>query len=141
MIWWEVMPGPRKRRNVHHVRRYHAHRYILETVFHRWPPAVIGLGPPSTDDEPIEWVAFMRAAIFQFGSALHVPVVLFDTDQHVAQGLGVPRLGPSGGLKSLIRKQMPEFSSNKRRVILATATAMAGAVQIQNTMSREERVV
>jgi hypothetical protein len=49
--------------------------------------------------------------------------------------------GRPSGLKTLIRKQMPDFNSNKRRVILATATAMAGAIQVRSSMSREERVV
>lgn len=141
MLYSEVMPGPRKRRGVSQHRRYNAHRLMLSMIFERWPPAVIGLGPASTDDEPLEWIAFMRAAIFEVGKALHVPVVLFDTDERIAQGLGARDLRRGSGLKSLIRRELPEFTSNKRRVILATATAMAGATQIQNTLSREERVI
>ncbi len=110
-------------------------------IFDRWPPTVIALGPRSTDDEPLEWVTLMRAAIFGLGQTLRVPVTLFDTDEHIATGLGAGDISRGNGLKSLILKQMPDFHSNKKRVILATATAMAGATQMRNTMSREERAV
>ena len=139
LLWWEVMPGPRKRRNVSASRRYHAHKLMLDMIFDRWPPTVIALGPRSTDDEPIEWVTFMRTAIFSLGQAIRVPVVLFDTDLQIALGMGVE--DTSRGLKTLVRQQMPTFNSNKRRVIVATAAAIAGATQVRNTLSREERAV
>ena len=141
VICSEVMPGPRKKRGVSHWRRYNAHRLILSTVFERWPPTVISLGPPSTDDEPPEWVAFMRTAIFGVGQMLRVPVLLFDTDQRIGLALGSPDLRRGNGLKSLIRRQLPTFDSNKKRVVMATAAAMAGAFQVANTLSREERAI
>ena len=141
LLYWEVMPGPRKRRAVPPGRRYHAHRLMLSMIFERWPPAVIGLGPPSSDEEPMEWVAFMRTGLFEMGRFTGVPVVLFDTDDHLLTGLGEPELGRRNGLKTLIRRQLPTFSSNKKRVILATATAMAGATRVRNTLSREERAL
>ena len=141
MLCYEVMPGPRKKRGVSHYRRYNAHRLILSTLFERWPPTVIGLGPPSTDDEPLEWVVFMRTAIFEVGRMLRVPVELFDTDERMGLVLGSPDLRRGNGLKSLIRRQLPEFKSNKKRVIMATAAAMAGAIQVSSTLSREERAI
>lgn len=141
LLWWEVMPGPRKRRNVPPSRRYHAHKLMLDMIFDRWPPAVIALGPRSTDDEPLEWVTFMRTAIFSLGKSLRVPVVLFDSDERIATGMGADDISRGNGLKTLIKKQMPDFTSNKRRVVLATATAMAAAIQVRNSMSREERVI
>lgn len=139
VLWYEVMPGPRKKRNVPHPRRYHAHRLMLDQIFDRWPPAIISLGPPSADDEPLLWVSFMRMGVFELGKSLRVPVQLFDTDDAIARGLGAEDVGRGSGLKTLIRKQLPHFSSNKRRVILSTATAMAGATVIRNSMSREEK--
>jgi hypothetical protein len=130
-VWSEVLSGPRKRRGVSHGRRYHAHKLMLDMYFHRWPPGVIALGPPSEKDEPLEWIVFMRSAMFELGKSLRVPVVLFDTDEAVARGLGATG---GTGLKALIRRQMPNFSSNKRRVILSTATAMAGAAQNRSTL-------
>jgi hypothetical protein len=136
MLFWEVMPGPRKKRGVPAHRRYHAHKLMLDMIFYRWPPAVISLGPPSSNDEPFEWVVLMRTAVFELGRSLKVPVTLFDDDAALAHGLGAIELGARGnGLKALVQKQMPTFGSNKRRVILATATAMAGATQVRNTMS------
>lgn len=140
LLGYEVMPGPRKRRNVSHWRRYHAHRLMLDMIFRRWPPAVIGLGPPSTDDEPLEWIGFMRAGVFELGKYWRVPVMLFDTDERVAAGME-GHVGKGSGLKSLIKKNMPDFCSNKKRVILATATALAGATQVRNSLSREERAI
>lgn len=109
---------------------------MLSAIFDRWPPAVIALGPPSTDDEPLEWVVFMRAGLFEIGKYLRIPVVLFDTDEKIAEGLGAEGVGRGNGLKTLIRKRMASFNSNKRRVILSTATAMAGAVRVQESLSR-----
>jgi hypothetical protein len=136
LVWWEVMPGPRKKRAVPYQRRYHAHKLMLDIIFDRWPPAVISIGPPSSEDEPLEWVVFMRTAMFELGRSLRVPVQLFDTDRDVASGLGACDLSRGNGLKTLIRKQLPNFTSNKPRVILSTATAMAGAAQLQHSMSR-----
>lgn len=135
LLWWEVMPGPRERRKVSHYRRYKAHRLMLSMIFDRWPPTVIALGPPSTDDEPTEWVVFMRAAVFELGRYLNVRVVLFDTDEKIAAELGAADRGRGNGLKSLVRKRLTDFNSNKPRVILATATAMAGAIQLENSLS------
>lgn len=134
MLWREVMPGPRKRRNVPAWRRYNSHRLIISTVFDRWPPAVISLGPPSSDDEPIEWITLMRAAIFELGRWRKIPVLVFDDDVQIARGLGAPDIGRGSSLKALVRRQMPNFSSNKRRIILATATAMAGATQFRTQL-------
>jgi hypothetical protein len=84
----------------------------------------------------------MRAAIFEVGKWRRIPVALFDTDERLALSLGADGRAVRGsGLKTLIRKQMPGFSSNKPRIILATATAMAGAIQVRNTLSREERAL
>ena len=134
-VWSEVLSGPRKRRGVSHGRRYHAHRLMLEQYFSRWPPGVIALGPPSEKSEPIEWIVFMRSAVFELGKSLRVPVELFDTDEAVARSLGA---SGGTGLKALIRRQMPEFSSNKRRVILSTATAMAGATRLRFPTPEED---
>jgi len=133
MVFKEVMPGPRKKRAVPAHRRYGAHKLMFDIIFDRWPPGVIALGPPSTADEPLEWVVFMRSAVFELGKSLRVPVVLFDTDESLARGLGATQTRGGGGLKALIRQQIPSFSSNKRRVILSTATAMAGATRILNS--------
>lgn len=139
MIWWEVMPGPRKRRSVTHQRRLRAHKLMFDIIFDRWPPAVISLGPPSTDDEPLEWVMFMRAAMFELGKSLRVPVTLFDSNSALAIGLGA-ELGTRGsGLKTLVRQRLPEFHSNKRRVVLATATAIAGAARVQSLYGEENK--
>ncbi len=133
VIWCEVMPGPRKRRDVTAIRRYHAHKLMFDIIFDRWPPTVISLGPPSEKDEPLEWVVLMRTAMFELGKSLRVPVQLYDTDSAIARGLGSTNgRGSGSGLKTLIQQQMPDFTSNKRRVILSTATAMAGALQIRN---------
>jgi len=83
----------------------------------------------------------MRAAIFEVGKWRRIPVTLFDTDERLATGLGADRFGRGSGLKTLLKKQLPDFSSNKPRIILATATAMAGAIQVRNSLSREERVL
>lgn len=138
MLYWEVMPGPRKKRGVPPHRRYHAHKLMLDIIFYRWPPAVIALGPPSSDEEKLEWVVLMRTAVFELGRSLKVPVVLFDTDDAIATGLGVVDLHTRGsGLKALVQKQLPDFGSNKKRLILATATAIAGARQARDFASRE----
>jgi len=131
---FEVMPGPRKKCNEPH-RRYKAHRLMFEIIFDRWPPAVIGLGPPANAKEPLEWIAFMRAAVFEMCKPLQLPVVLFDTDQHLKQCLGAPspRGGPS--LKKLLQRELPSFRSDKQSMIRATASAIGGAVYIRN---REE---
>lgn len=111
---------------------------MLDMVFDRWPPAVIGLGPPSTGDEPTEWVVFMRTAVFELGKSLRVPVELFDDDQALAIGLGGTgkSSGRGVGLKSLVQGRLPEFRSNKRRLILATAAAMAGGDRVLQGMEK-----
>lgn len=128
---WEVMPGPRKKRQVSAYRRYKAHRLMFEAIFMRWPPAVIGLGPPSSEEESVEWVMFMRTAVLELGKSVGIPVVLFDTDKHLIAALHNNNVRPGSGLKALVRCQVPRFRSNKKRVILATATALAAAAHIE----------
>lgn len=137
MLYWEVMPGPRKKRDVTPPRRYHAHKLMLDIILYRWPPSVIALGPPSSDGERIEWVVLMRTGVVELGRSLGIPVMIFDSDSAVAAGLGARDIHARGsGLKALVKRALPDFESNKKRVILATATAMAGAHQMQN---REEK--
>lgn len=131
VLWWEVMPGPRKKRKVSPMRRYHAHKLMFDIIFDRWPPAVIAVGPPSAPTEPLEWVVLMRTAMVELGRSLRVPTVIFDTDRDVGRALGARDLSRGNGLKSLVKRQIESFSSNKPRVVLATATAMAGARYIQ----------
>lgn len=132
VVWCEVMPGPRKRRGVTLIRRYRAHRLMFDIIFDRWPPSVIALGPPSAPEEPLESIVLMRTAMFELGRSLRVPVVLFDRAEDVGRGLGACDLSRGNGLKSLVRRRIESFSSNKKRVVLATATAMAGALKITN---------
>ncbi len=140
VLWWEVMPGPRKKRgDLPANRRYRAHKLMMDIIFDRWPPMIIALGPPSTEHEPLEWVVLMRTAVFELGRSLRVPVVLFDTDEDVGRGLGARDLSRGNGLKSLVRRQVSTFSSNKRRVVLATATAMAGIAHLKNSHSQQEK--
>lgn len=135
-LWWEVMPGPRKKRGVTPIRRYHAHKLMFDIIFDRWPPGVIAIGPASTEDEPLESVVLMRTAMFELGRSLRVPVQLFDRDEDIGRALGVSDLRRGNGLKSLVKKQINSFASNKPRVIRATATAMAGAVKVGNSPLR-----
>jgi hypothetical protein len=111
---------------------------MLDIFFDRWPPGVIALGPPSDKQEPIEWIIFMRTAIFELGKSLQVPVLLFDSDEAIARTLGARTRGRGSGLKALIRRKMPGFGSNKRRVILSTATALAGVAQYKQIHHQEE---
>lgn len=135
VVWCEVMPGPRKKREVTPVRCYRAHKLMFDIIFDRWPPGVIALGPPSSDAEALESVVLMRTAMFELGRSLRVPVVLFDRDADVGRGLGAYDLSRGNGLKSLVKRRVASFSSNKKRVILATATAIAGALQVVKEQS------
>lgn len=132
VLWSEVLSGPRKKRGVSHHRRYRSHKLMFEAFFDRWPPAVIALGPPSTNTEPIEWVIFMRTAMFELGKSLNVPVLVYEDDKALVRELGDPT--QRAGLKTILRSKLPEFTSNKRRTILSTATAMAGAVKISSLL-------
>ncbi len=127
-LWHEVLSGPRKKRGVSHHRRYNAHRLMFEIFFDRWPPAVIALGPPGSRNEPLEWIVFMRTAIFELGKGVGVPVLCYEDDASIARVLAPEE--PRTGLKILIQRRLPDFGSNKRRTILSTASAMAGAVKI-----------
>lgn len=128
VVWSEVLSGPRKKRGVSHHRRYNAHRLMFEAFFDRWPPTVIALGPPGSSTEPLEWIVFMRTAMFELGKSVGVPVLCYEDDAALAQVLGPD--APRAGLKTLIQRRLPVFASNKRRTILSTAAAMAGAVKI-----------
>lgn len=130
VLWSEVLSGPRQKRGVSHHRRYRSHRLMFEAFFDRWPPAVIALGPPSTNDEPLEWIVFMRTAMFELGKSINVPVLVYEDDKALVRQLGDPLA--RAGLKTLLKSRLPEFSSNKRRTILSTATAMAGAVKMSS---------
>lgn len=130
VLRFEVMAGPRKKRGVTPVRRYKAHKLMFDIIFDRWPPGVIALGPPSSGDEALESVVLMRTAMFELGRSLRVPTVLFDRDEDLGRGLGARDLSRGNGLKSLVKRHIDSFSSNKKRVVLATATAVAGALHI-----------
>ncbi len=130
----EVLPGPRKDRDVSNAKRYKAHRLMFEILFERWPPGVIALGPPVDPREPIEWIVFMRTAMFELGKGINVPILLFDDESAIARALGSG--GARIGLKRLIKRYCPAFNSNKRRNVISTAAAVAGAVQ---HLSRSEK--
>lgn len=119
-------------------KRFHALRLVLSVVLERDPPAVIALGPPSVKAEPLEWVMFMRASILEMGKWSGVPVLIFDTEDDVARALGAESAGRGSGLKTLLRKKLGHFASNERRVILATATSLAGALREKDRKAREK---
>ena len=132
VLHFEVLQGPRKKRDVPQHKRYRAHMLMFEAFFDRWPPGVIALGPPASPSEPIEWIIFMRTAMFELGKSVGVPVLCYEDAGSIARALGI-QSHTRTGLRELIQQRLPMFTSNKPRNILSMASAMAGAAKIEAT--------
>lgn len=109
-------------------RRCRAHRLILDVVLSRNPPAIIVLGPQAEPKEPPEHVAIIRLGLMALGQAVRVEVADMGDPEALYSALGV--VG-SKGLAAKLRASVvgPSAVPRDRRILLATAAAVAGSLR------------
>jgi len=106
-------------------RRVHAHRLVLDVVLDRNPPAVVVLAPQADPREAPEHIALVRLGLMALGQAFRVPILDLHDPEALYAALGVEG---SKGVASTLRDAVrgPSAVSRDRRVLLATAAAVAG---------------
>ena len=110
---------------------------IMGVVFDRDPPAVLALGPPLDPEEPGRNVDSVRTVLLSLAMGLRARVVSFDTEEDIREALTVHygddmTVGARGLGKAVRCSLATALPSKNRRVLLATATALAGAFQIKD---------
>jgi hypothetical protein len=109
-------------------RRVHAHRLVLDVVLDRNRPAVVVLAPQADPREPPEHIALVRLGLMALGQAFHVPILDLHDPVALYAALGI---AGSKAMASTLRSAVrgPSAVSRDRRVLLATAAAVAGGRQ------------
>jgi len=116
------------------------HHLIMGTVFDRDPPAVLALGPPLDPEEPSRSVDSVRTVMLALAMGLRARVVQFETEEDVRLALrahyGEDVTVGVRGLRKAVRYALAsELPTKNRRILLAAASALAGAFQVKNELS------
>jgi hypothetical protein len=104
-------------------RRTHVHHMILGLIFERHTPALVVLGPPSKLKEPPEHTQAVRMLLRVIAEGMRVPVVELPEKDEMISALGADQRSWRRTVDERLRSPM---SSHDRRIVLATATAIAG---------------
>ncbi len=106
-------------------RRVHAHRLVLDIVLARNPPAIVVLAPQADPKEPPEHIALVRLGLMALGQAFQVQILDLHDPETLYATLGI---AGSKGLAGVLRNAVkgPSAVARDRRVLLATAAAVAG---------------
>jgi hypothetical protein len=115
------------------------HHMIMGVVFGRDPPAVLALGPPLDPSEPGRSVEAVRTVLLSLALGLRARVVAFDTERDVRDALtdhyGDEMTIGERGLRKAVRCSLASpLPSKNRRVVLATAVALAGAFRVRSEL-------
>ena len=105
------------------LRRTHVHHMILGVVCERWTPALVVLGPAVRPKEPPEHVDSVRQLIRIIAVSLSVPVVDLPDKDAMLSALGAEARSWRNHVADGLRSPM---GSQDRRIVLATATGIAG---------------
>jgi len=117
--------------------RCNAHRLILTVILERHPPTVLALGPPVERGEPPEFVTEMRLMMRSIAALIRVPVVEYSEEESVITALdfGAARSRAKRRLNGLVAHHLGMRHSTNRRIVLATATALAAAFTMNKRRS------
>lgn len=108
------------------------HRLVLDIVLERTPPAILALGPPLNTKEPPEHIEAVRYMLRMVARTINIPVVEMDM-QLICQTLGLDERS----LARKVRKQLQHpLGSRDRRLLIATAVAIAGVVSVAPLAAR-----
>lgn len=113
------------------------HHMIMGVVFDRDPPAVLALGPPLDPGEPGRSVEAVHTVLLSLAMGLRARVVSFQTERDVREALSAHygdemTIGERGLRKAVRCSLSASLPSKNRRVVLATATALAGAFRVRH---------
>lgn len=99
--------------------RFHCHHLILTTVWGRYTPAVIVVGPAADPQEPSSYVFVARAILREAGALMGVPVL--DVDQaKLEDSFGV---NEKRSLRSALGRVFIALPRDNRGLIAAAAAA------------------
>jgi hypothetical protein len=113
------------------------HRMVMGVVFERDPPTVLALGPPLNPEEPEGHIEIVRGVLVAMATGLKARIVTFDERKQVQRTLermydGRMEVGERG-LRKAVRCALTEpLPTVNRRVMLATAVALAGAHEVRS---------
>lgn len=103
--------------------RSRVHHMLLGIVAERHTPALVVLGPPVRPKEPVEHVQSVRLIIRAIAFGLHIPIIDLPDKTDMILALGADQRSWRRAVTDGIRGPLP---SQDRRIVLATATAIAG---------------
>jgi hypothetical protein len=119
------------RRGVPHHRRVRPHQHLLQTVWERYRPTVLGLGPQAIPKEEPEAVEVAVAMIRGAGKWFGVPVIEL-TAKEVCEVLGTNQRQ----LTQCVQNQLETpLVFRERRALMAAAVGLAAL--LKNDVSRE----
>lgn len=105
-------------------KRCRVHQLVLSVVFERHLPAVLSIGPPLDRKEPPEHVAAVETLLRAIATGLGLEVHSFGTERDLLNALDPKPTGKQIGRQVNKILDRP-LTSRDRRVVLATATALA----------------
>lgn len=115
------------------------HHMIMGVVLDRHPPAALSIGPPLDPKEPTRHVEPVRSLLMSVAMGLRARVVTFETERdlrrsfsrHYGEDMHVGERGLRRAVRCALASPLP---TKDRRVMLATATALAGAFEIRSEL-------
>lgn len=118
--------GPTPNNPFHIAKRSHVHHMILGVIAERHTPALFVLGPACRTKEPTEHVESVRLVLRVIAMGIQIPVIDLSDKLEMVRALGADQRSWRSSVDALLRRPL---GSADRRIVLATATAVAG-VQI-----------
>ena len=113
------------------------HALVMGVVFDRDPPALLSLGPPTDLGEPALHVEVVCKALTMLAMAIGARIARFPTEPEVRSALGSmyeQEVGPRSLRKAVQCSLLGRLPTTNRRVLVATATAIAGAYQARTEL-------
>ena len=116
------------------------HHMIMGVVCNRDPPAALSLGPALDPSEPKNHVEAVRTVLSTMALGLRARCVTFETEKELrrtfSRHYGEDMYIGERGLRMAVRCSLASpLPTKDRRVVLAAAVALAGALQIRSELS------
>lgn len=106
------------------IKRFNVHRLVLGVVTERYVPLVLAIGPNSDSSEPSDHVETMCNLLRAMATGVGIRVRDMRTKADICAVLGVRETGIGRAVNKNLHRGL---ASRDRRIVLATAAALAAA--------------
>lgn len=115
------------------------HSLVMGVVLERQPPGIVAFGPPLDPKEPVKHADAVVAVLSDLGRLFGARLVHFTDEEEMREeltsALGV-RVGERGVRKAVSDLLIGQLPSSNRRVVIATAVALAGVWRVRGQQLR-----